>query len=237
MSNFDPSELMESEVPFVDPFSFDERRFLPANWEPEHCEVETSNTTESQKQPEHGRQPVQQACKETEHGTHTLPARLPTPTGHADTAHSSQPASTPMQMPRSIMHTLEIEVEGANDDMVVVSAKADPDSRSRKRAVEHDLKATAISEQVESPAEVARDTGLSENAGEGETDTVIAHHGANTTFQRRPGPRVRHECARTLSFFPHAVGGGGALKGASKTTHDCVWYLSQCCKYARLKQQ
>jgi len=33
---FDPAELLATSVPFVDPFSFDERLFFPAYWEPAH---------------------------------------------------------------------------------------------------------------------------------------------------------------------------------------------------------
>ena len=141
--SFDPSELLGSDVPFDDPFSFDERHFLPAFWEPALRQALTQTqpvcpqTIKSQpKQP-----------KQLRHDAHApgllspdhAPAcRSPT---YAELARvgmrmPTHPMCTRVQQPRVELLNLEIETS-SSDAALTVHAEVQPNCCSRMRMPTH----------------------------------------------------------------------------------------------------
>jgi len=215
--SFDPSELLGSDVPFVDPFSFDERHFLPAFWEPALrqaltqsqpvCPDRTHQTIESQPQ-----QP-----KQLRHDAHApgllspdhAPAcRSPTYAELARVGMPTHPVCTRVPQPRAELLNLEIETS-SSDAALTVHAEVQPNCRSRKRAAEHAMKATfasdsehdALSPDFEGQAGAAAGTVADEGTGAGEGKCT--YDGARTNLHHRPGPRVR--CTRTHVWGLNAI--------------------------------
>jgi len=141
--SFDPSELLGSDVPFDDPFSFDERHFLPAFWEPALRQALTQTqpvcpqTIKSQpKQP-----------KQLRHDAHAPGLLSP---DHAPACRSptyaelsnvgmrmpTHPVCTSVPQPRAELLNLEIETS-SSDAALTVHAEVQPNCRSRIRMPTH----------------------------------------------------------------------------------------------------
>ena len=141
--SFDPSELLGSDVPFDDPFSFDERHFLPAFWEPALRQALTQTqpvcpqTIKSQpKQP-----------KQLRHDAHAPGLLSP---DHAPACRSptyaelsnvgmrmpTHPVCTSVPQPRAELLNLEIETS-SSDAALTVHAEVQPNCCSRMRMPTH----------------------------------------------------------------------------------------------------
>jgi len=212
--SFDPSELMGSDVPFADPFSFDERLFLPAYWEPALRQAETQARPDHRDRTHQTTELQQKQSKQHGHDAHSpgLPSSDPGPSGrsptYAELARVGMRMPTRMPQPRAEL--LNLETEPPSSDAVLAvhrhsAPEVDPNCRSRKRAAEHALKANSASDSeldMQSPdfeGEAGAGTivgaceGASQGAGVGEGvgEGKSTHDGARTNPQHRPSPRVR----------------------------------------------
>jgi len=195
--SFDPSELMGSDVPFADPFSFDERLFLPAYWEPALWQAETHDRPRTHRDRTHPTAELQQKqSKQHGHDAYSpgLPSSDPGPSGRSPTY---------AELARIVHRHSAPEV--------------DPNCRSRKRAAEHALKANSASDSeldVQSPdfegeagagTSVGAGEGASQgaSAGEGEGEGKSTHDGARTSPQHRPSPRVRCKHVTRTKHIPN----------------------------------